>query len=44
MQRTGFAEPLLSPEQGKMALEDALLILNRQFDAKGRLPWLATAP
>ncbi len=44
MQRTGFAEPLLAPEQGKMALEDALLLLNRQFDAQGRLPWLATAP
>ena len=44
MQRTGFAQPLLAPEQGKMALEDALLLLNRQFDAQGRLPWLATAP
>lgn len=42
--RTGFAEPLLSPEQGKIALEDALLILNRQFEAKGRLPWLANPP
>jgi hypothetical protein len=44
MQRTDFAEQLLPPEQGKMALEDALLILNRQFDTQGRLPWLATAP
>jgi hypothetical protein len=44
MQRTGFAGPLLAPEQGKLALEDALLLLNRQFDARGRLPWLATAP
>lgn len=44
MRRTGFAEPLLAPEQGKMALEDALLILNRQFDAQGRLPWLTTDP
>ncbi len=44
MQRIGFAEPLLTPEQGKMALEDALLLLNRQFVARERLPWLATAP
>jgi hypothetical protein len=44
MQRIGKASPLLAPEQGKMALEDALLLLNRQFDARGRLPWLATAP
>jgi len=44
MLRAGFTEPLLTVEQGKTALEDALLILNRQFDAKGRLPWLAAAP
>jgi hypothetical protein len=42
--RTGFAESQEPSEQGKMALEDALLMLNRQFDAKGRLPWLAKAP
>jgi len=42
--RTSFAESQTPSEQGKMALEDALLVLNRQFDAKGRLPWLAKAP
>jgi len=41
---TSFAESQAPSEQGKMALEDALLVLNRQFDAKGRLPWLAKAP
>ncbi len=41
--RTGFSESQEPSEEGKMALEDALLVLNRQFDAKGRLPWLAKA-
>jgi hypothetical protein len=44
MQRVGFAGLLLAPEEGKEALEDALLLLNRQFEARGRLPWLATVP
>ena len=42
MQRAGFTEQPLAPEKGKRVLEDALLILNHQFDARGRLPWLAT--
>ncbi len=37
--RNEFSEKLLAPDVGKMVLEDALLVMNMQFEAKGRLPW-----
>jgi hypothetical protein len=37
--RTGFNGKILSPDEGRVALETAVERLNREFQAKGTLPW-----
>lgn len=40
--RIGFAGKKMTPELGKEKLEEVLAGLNRQYEAKGRLPWNRT--